>query len=96
MVNALKNAEVDKASDARNRWYQNADSIARFLCSVNPCWATMKWRDLLYSHLQMTEQEATLRLQGNYAADIQVFDDIESGALEMADYMFCGIIRQSL
>ena len=49
---------------------------------------------MLYSHLEMTEKEAMLRLQGNYAADIKVFNDIENEALKMADYMFCGIINQ--
>lgn len=29
---------------------------------------------MLYSHLEMTEKEATLRLQGNYTADIKVFE----------------------
>lgn len=48
---------------------------------------------MLYSHLQMTEKEAMLRLQGNYTADINVFDDIENEAFKMADYMFCGITK---
>ena len=34
---------------------------------------------------------ATLRLQGDYAADIRMFDRIETEALRMADYMFCGL-----
>ena len=35
-------------------------------------------------------KEATLRLQGDYAADIRMFDRIETEALRMAAYMFCG------
>ena len=49
---------------------------------------------MLHSHLAMTEKEAALRLQGNYAADIQVFDEIENQALKMANYMFCGMIKR--
>lgn len=49
---------------------------------------------MLYSHLEMTEKEATLRLQGNYAEDMKVFDDIENEALKIANYMFCGIINR--
>ncbi len=45
---------------------------------------------MLYSHLAMTEKEATLRLQRNYTEDINVFDDIENEAFKMADYMFWG------
>lgn len=36
-------------------------------------------------------KEATLRLQGDYAAGIRMFDRIETEALRMADYMFCGL-----
>ena len=35
-----------------------------------------------------------LRLQGDYEADIKTFERIEAEALQMADYMFCGIVRQ--
>ena len=31
------------------------------------------------------------RLQGDYAADIRMFDRIETEALRMADDMFCGL-----
>ncbi len=93
LVNAAKNGQADKVNLARKKWYKNADEIAEFLSSINPCWSESKWKDMLYSHLEMTEKEATLRLQGNYAADIQAFDEIESQGFKMADYMFCGIIK---
>ena len=93
LVNAAKNGETDKVNYSRKEWYKNADEIAGFLSSVNRCWEEAKWKDMLYSHLEMTEKEATLRLQGNYTADINIFNNIESEALEMADYMSCGIIR---
>lgn len=48
---------------------------------------------MMYIHPEMTEKEAMLRLQGNYTADINVFDNIENEAFKMADYMFCGIIK---
>ena len=94
LVNAAKNSEVDKVNSIRKRWYKNADEIAGFLSSINRCWNEAKWKAMLYSHLEMTEKEATLRLQGNYTADIKEFDDIEDEALKMADYMFFGIINQ--
>lgn len=47
--------------------------------------------NFFYSHLEMTEKEATLRLQSDYAADIRMFDQIETEALRMADDMFCGL-----
>lgn len=93
LVNAAKSGEVDKANTARDRWYENAEEIAEFLSSIHRCWNKAKWKSMLYSHLEMTEKEAMLRLQGNYTADINVFDSIENEAFDMADYMFCGIIK---
>ena len=93
LVNAAKNGETEKADIARQKWYQNADEIARFLSSIQPCWSEARWKEMLYSHLQMTEQEAVLRLQGNYAADIEAFNAIENEALQMANYMFCGFLH---
>lgn len=93
LLNAAKNGEVDKANTARDKWYENADEIAGFLASINRCWNKEKWKNMLYSHLEMTEKEATLRLNGNYTADINVFNNIENEAFKMADYMFCGIIK---
>ena len=47
--------------------------------------------NFFYSHLEMTEKEAALRLQSDYAADIRMFDRIETEALRIADDMFCGL-----
>ena len=47
--------------------------------------------NFFYSHLEMTEKEAVLRLQSDYAADIRMFDQIETEALRMTDDMFCGL-----
>lgn len=91
LVTDLKNHETAKADDARRRWYANADAISAFLASINACWNEEKWREFFYSHLEMTEKEATLRLQSDYAADIRMFDQIETEALRMADDMFCGL-----
>lgn len=92
LVNAAKNKQQSAADNARKRWYENADEIAKFLASVNSCWCEQKWKSMMHSHLAMTEEEAALRLSENYAADIKIFDKIEDEALEMADYMAHGIM----
>lgn len=96
LVNAAKGQVKDKADDARSRWYKNADDIARFFANINPFWCEEKWRTMLHSHLEMTEKEAVLYLEGNYASSIKIFESIEEQALKMADYMFCGIAKQCL
>lgn len=94
LVNAAKQKDGAKAEEARKKWYANAGDIARFLAEIGPCWCEGTWRKMLDDHLELTEKEAVLRLGGKYAEDIQVFDRIEAEALEMADYMAKGMIRQ--
>ena len=45
-------------------------------------------------HLDQTLDEATHRLQGNYAADVKDYDAIEQHAIVMADALSGGIIAQ--
>ena len=94
LVDAAKNNDEAAVQTARTAWYKNADDIAAFLGSINANWIAGKWRNMLYRHLDMTEQEATLRLQGRFADDVRLYDAIEEEALHMADYMSRGLIRQ--
>lgn len=94
LVNADKVGNTAKADDLRKKWYVNADDIAKFLAVINPFWCEQKWRDMMYSHLNMTEKEAGFRLKKEYPKDIEMFESIEKEALEMGDYMACGIAQQ--
>lgn len=94
LVNAAKagnTAEVDKQ---RRRWYANAEDIARFLACINPCSSRCEWRELLFDHLRMTEDEAVFILTGQYEKGIEEYDAIQAEAIKMADVMTCGVIRQ--
>ncbi len=94
LVGALKDKQMRLADEARRAWYRNADDMSRALASLNPLWQENAWRRMLYEHLQITEREAALRLSGQYASDIQIYDAIEQQALRMADMMSEGIIRR--
>lgn len=94
LVNADKEKNTEKADILRKKWYANADDIAKFLSSINSYWCEQKWNEMMYSHLSMTEKEAEFRLKKEYLIDIEIFEFIEKEALEMGDYMTCGIICQ--
>ena len=94
LVMAMKEGNVDSASDAEKRWYENADQIATFLSNINPNWSVDDWQEMLYNHLAMTKTEANDILTQNYEDSINIFADIERGALEMADVMTQGIVQQ--
>ncbi|MGN0614327.1 MAG: acetylglutamate kinase [Porcipelethomonas sp.] len=94
LVSALNMRKTEKADALRDQWYMNADEISCFLSSVNPNWCEKNWKDMMHRHLSMTEKEAGFRISKNYPKDIDTFNAIEKEALEMADNMPSGIIRQ--
>lgn len=46
LVNAAKSGQIGKANAARDSWHKNADEIAEFLSSVNPCCDKAKWKNM--------------------------------------------------
>lgn len=94
LVNAAKAGNTAEVNKQRKLWYENAENIAKFLASINPFWSEHTWRELLFDHLRMTEDEAVFTLTGRYRESIKEYDAIQTKALEMADVMTNGIIRQ--
>ncbi len=94
LVNAAKAGDTRAAAQQRSRWYANADEIAEYLGGINPYWNVDTWMALLDDHLKMTENEATQILQGQYEAGIAQYDDIQKEAIQMAQEMARGIVRQ--
>lgn len=94
LVNAAKAVDSAAADDAERRWYENADEIAGFLGSINPYWSAQEWQQMLYDHLAMTKSEAVDILSNNFSDSIDMFENIEQEALEMADIMTQGIVMQ--
>lgn len=96
LVNAVKAGNSAEADAQRKKWYENADDIAAFLSGINPYWNEAIWRELLYDHLRMIENEVGLLLTGQYDKSIELFDEIQREAMEMADYMVYGILKQTM
>ncbi|WP_182914302.1 hypothetical protein [Paenibacillus sp. 1011MAR3C5] len=51
---------------------------------------------MLQEHLRLVAEEAATRLAGDYEQNMARYDQMQSQALEMADMMTLGIIRQFL
>lgn len=95
LVVASKAGEQEKAADAKKRWYANADEIAAFLSTANPKhWPLATMKSTMKTHLDQTLEEATHRIQGNYAADVNDYDRIVTHILMMADVLSSGISAQ--
>ena len=94
IVKASKAGDNKTAIEAQKKWYENADEIATFLSYINPYWSKESWIAMLHEHLELVKAEAVAMLTKDYAAGIEIYDKIEVQALEMADMMAEGIIRQ--
>jgi len=93
LITALR--DNDKSAETLvRRWYQNADQMAHAFSSINPFYGYDEMRDMLHTHLDLTTDEVTKRLAGNFAADIQAMDAVEKEAMEMADFFVRGIMKQ--
>ena len=83
---------LDAAVEA---WYVNGDEISDFLFEANPgSWPQDEMRAMMREHLDLTLEEASARLQGDFETDIATYEEIHRQILEMADMLSDGIIRQ--
>ena len=94
LIKASKAGDSAMIEELNILWYANADKMADAFSSINPYYNQEEVRNMLYSHLNMTKQEVAMRLAKDYPEDIKAFNDVEAGAMSMADYFVQGIMRQ--
>jgi len=95
LIEAAKSGDKPKIDAAAAKWYANGNDIAAFLNGANPQnWPLADMKAGMKMHLDLTLQEATHRLQGNYAEDIKDYDKIHQHILGLADLLSSGIEKQ--
>ncbi|MEK4230558.1 hypothetical protein [Solibacillus sp. FSL H8-0538] len=94
LVTAAVKGDTQTADAKEKEWYRNADDIAAFLSSINPYLGKEELQKMFYTHLALTKSEAVSMIQKNYKLSIDIFDQIEAQALEMADMISSAIIMQ--
>jgi hypothetical protein len=95
IIVAAKAGDADGVADGQARWRANADEIAAFLNAANPrSWKLGEMKAMLYEHLRLTTSEVVARLQADWAADVAAYDRIHLQALQMADELSAGIVKQ--
>jgi hypothetical protein len=95
LLAAAKAGDTSGFEDANQRWYDNADEIAAFLNSANPGhWALGEMQSMMRTHLDLTLEEASARLNGNWSGDVAAYDKVHDEILEMAHMLTEGIVAQ--
>ena len=95
LLQAAKAGDVTAFTDARARWYANADQIAAFLASADPrSWPVAVVGPAMREHLDQTLAEASHELGGDYVGSVQDYDAIHRHILVMADLLSSGISRR--
>lgn len=93
LVKATLAGDKEAATLAEQNWYDNADQIAQFLSSVNPYLPENDVRAMFYHHLDLTKQEAVSMINKDYQKDIEIYDEIEKQAREMADAISDAMVK---
>ena len=94
LVDDAKDGNTDKFAKDDARWTENIRAISKFLAGANPNWPERDVMDLLALHLELTKDEVTARLNKDWNAAIQAFDDIFTEILVLADTLHDGLVAQ--
>ena len=94
LIKANLACNTKEAEEICKKWYQNGNEIAKFLARINPFWSESKWRDMFFEHLKHVDDNAITLMNKEYQKNIESSDILEAQAMEMADMMSQGIIKQ--
>jgi hypothetical protein len=94
VVQAARAGDGGALGSGQAAWQANAREIAAFLAGANAHWPEAALRHMLYMHLDYTTAEVVARLKGDWAADIEAYDQGRRHMLELSDMLADGIVKQ--
>lgn len=93
ILTAVKNGQPTDALIAS--WYANAHDLAVQMNKMNPkSWPLEETEQMWTDHLDATLEEATDHFTGNFAGEVAAYDRVHDMALEMADFISAGVMKQ--
>lgn len=92
LITALRDGSKN-ADELDKSWYINAEKMAKAFNCMNPCYDYCEFKDMLFTHLDLTKKEVAARLAKKYKKDIEAFAEVEKEAICMADMLTCGIMK---
>ncbi len=94
IILATNAGDESTAMNAEKKLNANTDELSAFLASINPNWSADEWKKMFSEQLNLTKSEITNLINKNYDDSINDFDKKRINALNMADIMANGIIKQ--
>ena len=94
LVSAARSGDDAKFQEEDAKWTHNADELAALLSEANPNWPKADVVDLLGQHLALTKRETEARIKADWATDIDMFDQIFTEILTIADVLSDGLMKQ--
>ena len=88
---AQANNDVNAINDLTQQAYQNVNSTATLLASINPYWTQGEWVTFLTLFTDLQIQESTTFLTKNYTVNNDIFDRILSFTNIIGDYFSEGL-----
>lgn len=91
LIEAQMAGDINLVNQQVQQLYQSADEWAAFMTSINPFWDLTETRNLIYTFIQLTIEEITAFLAGDYKRDIDIYDRLLHHTDNMGDYFTLGI-----
>lgn len=94
VVTAAKAGNAAGLAAGEAKWSANGKEIAAFLSGANPNWSQQDLESMLQKHLDLTTAEVVGRLNKDWGADINAYDEGHDHMLMFADALTAGIAKQ--
>lgn len=94
LMKALRDSEVDQASQISQEWHANADRIARMLASANSDYNQEELARMLHMHLDLMQRQMSTDLNNQYEEFVKSTDDSDEHLLKLADELTEGLVKQ--
>lgn len=93
MFNAIKRNDARTLANLENELSKNSQEFANFLASINPNYDRVRLNDMFRRHESDLKNLAILTRDKKYEQANDLFNQIKSQALDMADMLTDGIIK---
>jgi hypothetical protein len=94
VVKAARNRDADALATKQLAWTANADEIATFLAAANPAWSRATLQQLLRRHLELTALEVKARLDRDWTADLEAYEQSQTHMRTFAALIADGVVKQ--